>query len=212
VAHQISNPLTTIIAEAQMLSQQLGRHHPASESSEAIVQAGWRAQAVINELMKFSQPAQNTLEPIDINETIQSALLLASAHIQADGAKLAVDLASDLPMINGNARQLCDLWVNLLLLARTSFTDGAEHQIHISSGLEDAGTIFVKVSDDGIPIPEEQYDTIFEPQLIPTGSGRGTGMELSICREFVRQNRGQISISGNGEETTFYITFSAEGT
>ena len=212
VAHQISNPLTTIIADAQILTQQLGRDHPAHESSEAIVQAGWRAQAVINELMKFSQPAQNTLERVDINETIESALLLASAHIQAFGAKLDVNLAPDLPTISGNARQLCDLWVNLLLLARTSFIDGAEHKIQISSGQQEPNTIFVKVTDDGIPIPEEQYDTIFEPQLIPTGSGRGTGMELSICREFVRQNRGQISVSGNGQETTFYITFSAEGT
>lgn len=211
VAHQISNPLTTIIAEGQILSQQLGRGHPARESSEAIVEAGWRAQEVINELMKFSQPTQNISEPVDINETINSALLLAGALIQALGAKISVDLAPELPTISGNSRQLCDLWVNLLLLARNSFIDGNEHNIYISSRLHDQNTILVSVSDDGIPIPEEQYDTIFEPQLIPTGSGRGTGMELSICREFVRQNRGQISVSGNGKETTFSITFTVEG-
>ncbi len=211
VAHQISNPLTTIIAEAQILAQQIGRHHPARESADAIIEAGWRAQEVINELMKFSQPLQAKLEPVDINETIDSALLLASAHIEALGAKLTVNLAQNLPTINANPRQLCDLWVNLLLLARTSFVDGSEHNIRISSQMQNANTILVKVSDDGIPIPEEQYDTIFEPQLIPTGSGRGTGMELSICREFVRQNRGQISVSGDGSETTFLITFTAEG-
>ncbi len=211
VAHQISNPLTTIIAEAQILSQELGRDHPGRESSEAIVQAGWRAQEVINELLKFSQPAQNTYEAVDVNETIDAALLLASAHVQALGARLAVNLTPGLPEISGNPRQLTDLWVNLLLLARTSFIDGTEHNIHISSALSAQNEILVEVSDDGIPIPEEQYDTIFEPQLIPTGSGRGTGMELSICRELVRQNRGQITVSGNGKETIFHITFTAEG-
>jgi PAS domain S-box-containing protein len=211
VAHQISNPLTTIIADAQILSQQLGRGHPARESAEAIVEAGWRAQAVINELMKFSQPAQNTSAAIDVNGTIESALVLASAHLQAYGAKVTVDLAPDLPMISGNERQLTDLWVNLMLLARTSFVDGVDHQVKVSSQRLNQNQILVKVSDDGIPIPAEQYDTIFEPQLIPTGSGRGTGMELSICREIVRQNRGQISVSGDGQETTFHITFSAEG-
>jgi PAS domain S-box-containing protein len=211
VAHQISNPLTTIIADAQILSQQLGRSHPARESAEAIVEAGWRAQEVINELMKFSQPAQNTSEPVNINESIESALVLASAHLQAQGIKLAIDLAPGLPAIRGNPRQLTDLWVNLLLLARTSFADGGEHNIRVSSQLQEQKWILVKVTDDGIPIPEEQYDRIFEPQLIPTGSGRGTGMELSICREFVRQNRGQISVTANGQETTFLITFTAEG-
>jgi signal transduction histidine kinase len=75
----------------------------------------------------------------------------------------------------------------------------------------DANKIVVEVADNGIPIPVEQYDKIFEPQLIPTGSGRGTGMELSLCREIVRQNRGQIAVNGNGRETTFSITFPMEG-
>lgn len=211
VAHQISNPLTTIIAEAQILSSELGRSHPAQESAGAIVQAGWRAQEVINELMKFSQPAQTTMEPVSINDTIEKALLLASAHIQAFGVKIEVNLDPHLSDVNGNPRQLTDLWVNLLLLARTSFLDGAEHLIHISSQQIEPKTIEVQVRDDGIPIPKEQYDKIFEPQLIPTGSGRGTGMELSLCREIVRQNRGQISVSGDDHSTTFHITFSVEG-
>jgi PAS domain S-box-containing protein len=211
VAHQISNPLTTIIAEAQILSSDLGRSHPAHESTEAIVQAGWRAQEVINELMKFSQPAQTTMELVSINDTIEKALLLASAHIQAFGVRIETYLAPDLPAISGNPRQLTDLWVNLLLLARTSFLDGAKHSIQISTRKLEANTIEVQVRDDGIPIPGEQYDKIFEPQLIPTGSGRGTGMELSLCREIVRQNRGEISISGSSSDTTFHITFSTEG-
>jgi len=211
VAHQISNPMTTIIGEAQLLSQQLNRDHPGRESADAIIQAGWRAQEVINELMKFSEPAHTPPEPVSINETIEKALLLAGAHIQASGIQLTVDLKPGLPPIKGNPRQLTDLWVNLLLLARSSFVQGDNHNIHILTREIDRGNIFVKVTDNGIPIPEEQYDKIFEPQLIPTGSGRGTGMELSLCREIVRQNRGQISISGNGKETSFSILFAAEG-
>jgi PAS domain S-box-containing protein len=211
VAHQISNPLTTIIAEGQLLSSELGRAHPARESADAIVQAGWRAQEVINELMKFSQPAQATMEPVSINDTIENAQLLASAHIQAFGVKIEVHLDPNLPEVSGNPRQLTDLWVNLLLLARTSFLDGAEHLIRVSSQRLDHNTIEVQVRDDGIPIPVEQYDKIFEPQLIPTGSGRGTGMELSLCREIVRQHHGQIRVSGGENDTTFHITFSVEG-
>ncbi len=210
VAHQISNPMTTIIAEAQILLQQLQSGHPSRESAEAIIQAGWRAQEVVNELMKFSQPAQSIHEDVEINKTIQNALLLASAHIRASGVQIEVDLTPNLPVMRGNARQLTDLWVNLLLLARSAFVNGADHCITITSRLNDREEIRVEVRDNGIPIPEQEYDTIFEPQLIPTGASRGTGMELSLCREIVRQHHGEISVSGNGQETSFHITFLAK--
>lgn len=214
VAHQISNPLTTIIADAQILSHQLGKHHPGQESARAIIEAGWRAQRVINELMKFAQPSQVTQEPVSVNETIEKALLLASAHIQAYGIQLQAILHPDLPPIRANTRQLTDLWVTLLLLARSAFHEheGEGQRIQVISGFQYPNKIVVEVRDNGTPIPAEQYDTIFEPQLIPTGSGRGTGMELSLCREIVRQNHGQIHISGNSSETVFRILFSTEGT
>lgn len=211
VAHQISNPLTTIIADAQLLSQQLDRNHPLRESAEAIVQAGWRTQKVINELMRFSQPSQKISEPVDINETIRSALLLSSAHIQAVGVNLQVDLAEGLPALYGNERQLTDLWVNLLLLARSAFTDGHQHNIWITSQPGEEGGVRVEIADDGEPIPPAQWDTIFEPQLLSTGTGRGAGIELSICREIVRHNHGQISLAVHNGLTAFTISFSAEG-
>jgi len=211
VAHQISNPLTTIIADAQILLRRLELNHPGRESADAIVKAGWRTQQVINELMKFSQPSQKQPEPVSVNETIDNALLLASAHLQASGFKLSIDLAPDLPSIMGNPRQLTDLWVSLLLLARSASEEGKHHVIRIRTRKLKDNAVQVEVSDDGKPIPREQFDKIFEPQLIPTGSSRGTGMELSICREIARQNRGEISISGNGNETTFRIIFATEG-
>lgn len=211
VAHQISNPLTTIIAEAQILAQQLGRDNSGRESVDAIVQAGWRAQEVINELMKFSQPAQIDFSPTSVNETIQAALLLAGAHIEAAGVTLVTDLQPDLLEVVANSRQLTDLWVNLLLLARSSFEFRGNHTIKIQTRNSDERSIMVLVTDDGSPIRPEDYDTIFEPQLIPTGSGRGTGMELSLCREIVRQNKGNIFITGNDKETTFHVSFQGKG-
>lgn len=210
VAHQISNPLTTIIADAQLLKNELGSQHPGHDSADAIYQAGWRAQRVINELMKFAQPTQAASELVQINETIQAALLLASAHIQASGVDLQIHLQADLPAVSGNPRQLTDLWVNLLLLARSAFTGDQAHTIRITTRRLRPGTVQVEVADDGAPIPDTQMDTLFEPQLIPTGSGRGTGIEMSLCREIVRQNRGQISVSSSQTETRVQITFSSE--
>jgi PAS domain S-box-containing protein len=211
VAHQISNPLTTIIADAQILNRDLGKEHPGHESAEAIMQAGWRAQAVINELMKFSQPSRADLEPVSINQTVQAALLLTSAYIQASSIDLTVLLAENLPQIIANPRQLSDLWVNLLLLARSAIKDKAKHQITIETCLNEIGEVEIRFTDDGNPIPVEQHERIFEPQLIPTGTGRGTGIELSICHEIVRQNNARIFITNSGMETTFHIIFLPRG-
>lgn len=208
VAHTISNPLTTIIADAQILAQQLGPTHPGRESADAIVEAGWRAQQVINELMKFSQPAQAEIEPVSINQTIQQALLLTSAQLQVSQVHLELALDPNLPPVIANPRQLTDIWVNLLLLSRTASSQGEEHHLRITTAQATADqTLWVDFTDDGNPISPEEYDTIFEPRLLPPGIGRGTGMELSLCRELVRQNGGQISLSGNDKETTFHITF-----
>ena len=211
VAHQISNPLTTVIAEAQILSKSLDEQHPVCDSAQAILGAGWRAQAVINELMKFAQPVAGTQAMVSVNETIEAALLLAGAHIHASGIELETDLREGLPTISGNPSQLTDLWVTLLLLARSAFQQDSRRVIRIKSRLDEPDHVVVNISDNGNPIPPAEYDTIFEPRLIPTGSGRGTGMELSLCRELVRQNRGTIHISGDGSETCFQIRFPVEG-
>jgi PAS domain S-box-containing protein len=211
VAHQISNPLTTIIAEAQMLSRELEKDHPGHESTEAIMAAGWRAQSVINELMKFSQPAMARIEMTSINETINDALLLTSSHLLAFGINLEVNLSSGLPDISANPRQLTDLWVNLLLLARSAITPYTGNTIHIHTRLNEQECVEVCFTDNGRSIPPALRERIFEPQLIPAASGRGNGIELSICHEIVRQNCGSIALAGSDQETTFTITFNPRG-
>ncbi len=147
VAHQIGNPLTTIIAEAQLLLQNLNNDHPARESAEAIEKAGWRVQQAINNLLEFSRPAPDTLSILSVNETIQRALMLVGEHILTSKINLITNLGHGLPKVRGNARQLEDLWVNLLLVARDSTEDGKSHEISISSSAQD-GEIIVEISHD----------------------------------------------------------------
>lgn len=208
VAHQISNPLTTVIADAQLLLNVLERDHPGYESADAIATAGWRAQQVIAELMKFSQPPEDEQELVDLNETIRRALMLVETYIQVAQTNLSVSLPNQPQYLIGNSRQLTDVWVNLLLLARPTFSEHEPQNITVSVQPQGETEILVKICDDGQPIPPDQLETIFEPQLIPTGeAGRGTGIELSLCREIVRQHRGTISLTSKDHLTEFIIVF-----
>ncbi len=211
VAHQINNPLTTIIADAQLLLQALPDNHESRESAEAISQAGWRAQAVVERLLDFSRPSTTLLQPISINQTIHHALALVGARIVSSGISLNLELVENLHEVRGNARQLEDLWVNLLLLAQGAMTDNQPHKISIRSKMASASTLCVEIWDNGIPISPDHLDTLFEPDFYGSATGRGTGIELSICREIVRQHAGEISAECTPESgTIFRIVFPLE--
>lgn len=207
VAHQISNPLTTIIADAQLLKKTVDGTGLASESIEAIIKSGWRAQEVINELMKFSGGFQETPRLVSLTECIYASNLLVEAHLQAEGITLTIDLPEEPLHIYGLPGKIKDLLVNLLLYARSPDPENAPKNILISARKNEEGEICVSVSDDGLPIPQSQRETLFEPQLIPTAFSRGTGFELSLCREIIRQLGGTISLSTSTLENTFIIIF-----
>ncbi len=212
VAHQINNPLTTIIADAKLLLRDVPVGQAGREFAEAIEQAGWRLLEVVQRLLEFSRPASHTLHLISVNETIQHALGLVGAQIQSIGINLEVKLGGELPQVRGDPRQLVDVWVNLLLLARDAAVDGTEHTIQICSNLVAGNQVLVEVEDDGTPIPANQFADIFEPNFVGPTSGRGTGLELSICREIVRQHGGEITAETTPDmQTVFRVFLPIEG-
>lgn len=211
VAHQIYNPLTTIIADAQILLRKLGPNAPGRESAEAIEQAGWRLQDVVQRLLAFSEPAAETFELLSVNETIQQAISLVNEQISHAGIRLILNLSQDLPKIRGSARKLENLWVNLILLARDASENYQGQKIMIISKALPDNAVLVEIHDQGESIPADQLAAIFEPNFLGKSGGRGSGMELSICREIVRQHGGQITADSALEhDTIFRVVFPAE--
>jgi PAS domain S-box-containing protein len=192
VAHQINNPLTTIIADAKLLLRDIPEDHPGRESAEAIEQAGWRLLEVVKRLVDFSRPAADTLQPVSVNDTIKNAMVLVSAQIDKQNVRLEPSLSAELPSVRGDERQLEDVWVNLLILARDATAGRPDCSIQILSKSDPRGWVQVEVIDNGTPIPVYQLESIFEPNFVGPSSGRGTGLELSICREIIRQLGGEI--------------------
>lgn len=206
VAHQISNPLTTIIAETQLLLRELETDHPAQDMAQAIQQAGWRAQHAVQQLLDFSRPPADTLEQLDLNATLERALALVGGHIRTHTIEVQTALAPNVPRLTGNARQLEDLWVNLLMLAR----DGAPKRIFVQSALC-GSQVQVSIADDGNLIPADQLTAMLEPDFVGFDSPRGAGLELSICREIARQHRAELHVtSARHSGTVFAVNFFVE--
>ncbi|MCJ7530404.1 MAG: ATP-binding protein [Anaerolineales bacterium] len=211
VAHQISNPFTTVIADAQILLNTQPDVHPGCESAKAIEQAGWQPQQVVRRLMEFARLDADTLETLPLNQTIENALILVGAAIRSAGVSLEFSLSQPSPAIFGNARQLENLWVKELLLARDATADGEKHTISIHTRSGKAEMVTVGIHDDGKTILPHQVETFFETDFVGLVSGRGIGMELSICQEIVRQHQSHIEAhSESGKGTTFRVQFPVE--
>src|SRR5690606_17094736 len=119
VAHQINNPLTTILADSELLMRG-AEDDPRLEALEAIHRAGQRAHAVVRRLLTMArhEPVDDRLEPIDVNETIQNTLMIVRDHILQGGVDLRLSLEEDLLPVGAPTGQLEDVWLNLLLNAR----------------------------------------------------------------------------------------------
>lgn len=209
VAHQINNPLTTVIADAQLLTKTLDKAHPAYESAEAIYQAGWRAQRVVQQLLNFARPADEELGPTHINDTIMGALALLGPYLERSGVLLQTALETRLPQLQANGHQLEELWINLLLNARDAVSQANPGVIEIRSQLsDDSETIVVSLSDNGAGIPADALDSVFEPFFTTRRDSGGTGLGLSVCMTIAQQHGGYIRASnrpGGGAQFTVYL-------
>jgi PAS domain S-box-containing protein len=207
IAHQINNPLTTIIAEAQLALGDLEKDLPVTSSFSAIEQAGWRAQQVVDTLLQFSRARDDTQQDVSIGGSLERALTLVGASLAINRVELKVDCPGSFHPVRANEAQLVNLWVNLFLSTRSLLIDGCEHCVLVSAH-EEPGIVVIEMTQTGIkPIPDE-ITSLLEPSLNPYGYG--SGMELSICREITRQNRGSMSIHGIDKGILIRIEFPTE--
>lgn len=205
VAHQINNPLTTILGDTEMLLQDLPPDDENAEALEAIFRAGKRAHEVVRRLLGMArqQSGEEALQPLDVNETITNTLTLVRGHIQHGSVALLVDLAQDLPPVAGIIGQLEDVWLNLLLNARDAVADRPNPTIGITSAyLPDLDSVEVRVWDNGIGIDEDVQTQIFEPFFTTKPAGEGTGLGLHICQQIVEKCKGSIRVQSTYNEGT----------
>jgi len=201
VAHQINNPLTTILAESHLLLQAAAEDDPDAESLQAIRDAARRAGAVVGRLLDLTHTHTYEMAALDVNASLQSAVALVRAQIAPHAARLDLDLAPDLPPVRGSAIHLEDVWINLLINARDAVSGVAQAAICVASRRSpDGAAVEVTVQDNGRGIPAESLAHIFEPFY--TTKVYGTGLGLSICQDIVAQHGGTLRVASSPDAGT----------
>ncbi len=206
VAHEINNPLTVIMANAQLLQRRISpQEKELEEMVELIIQAGERATQSVRELLDFARRERFEAGEVDINASIRRVLGLVRYELSANSIELVFLPDETLPPVIASQEQLEGVWLNLLLNAIDAIHPGPGN-IHISTR-QSAGKVQVVFADNGHGIDAAQLPHIFEPFYSTKSPGRGTGLGLSICQQIIARHGGEIRVwSQPGVGTQFTIT------
>jgi two-component system NtrC family sensor kinase len=204
LAHEINNPLTAIIANAQLLQRELPGDDDKQELVDLITRAGARATQVVRNLLDLARKENYDFAPIDLNETLNRSLKLLQHELVARSVNLDFEPAEDLPRVLASQDHLQGVWINLLSNAIDALENGTR-DLRISTR-QQGGEVRVIISDTGKGIPPERLSRIFEPFYTTKGPGRGTGLGLSVCHRVIKQHGGRILVDSQlGVGTQFTV-------
>jgi signal transduction histidine kinase len=207
VAHEINNPMAVISANAQILREELSTAHPYYSSIELIDRASERASRIVRNLLDFSRAEEFEFVQTDLNLSLRDAISLVEPQIRRSNIEITIDLDPDLPAISASPDHLQVAWLNMLLNARDAIeAAGREGAIRVSSTRRD-DQVVVRIADDGIGIPAEDIEHVYDPFFTTKPPGKGTGLGLFTCYRTVQRHGGEIHIDSRvGQGTTFEIT------
>ena len=209
VAHEINNPLTAIIANAQLLKRIVPEDEEMLEMLDLISTAGDRASQVVRNLLDFSRKEHYDFAPTNINDTISKTIALVQHELLSRSIELTFDPEENLPTVLASYDHLQGVWLNLLLNAVDAI-DADVGKICVVTK-KHGSEIRVTILDTGKGISQERISRIFEPFYTTKEPGRGTGLGLSVCHRTIKQHGGHILVDsqiGSGTEFTVILPVS----
>ena len=209
IAHEVNQPLTAIVTNANFSLRQLKGSTPNLDELRTaiteIVNDGTRASAVISRIRGLLVKGSPRRTELDINEIIQEVITLLRNELKRSRIQLRTELAANLPRVQGDAVQLQQVLINLIMNAVEAMRLSTEQprKLLIRSAKNSDG-IFVQVQDSGPGIEPELADGIFEPFF--TTKADGIGMGLSISRSIIESHGGQLSLVSASQGALFQFT------
>lgn len=210
LAHELSQPLTAILSNAQAAERFLDhdRVDPKElrEILHDIVADDRRAADIIQRLRELFKRGAMQHQQIEINELVRDALKLAQSALVSQEVDVRAELGDHLPPIGGDRVQLQQLLLNLLTNACHAMSDGVSRgrRLVVRTGVAGQAGVRVTVSDSGPGIPLDALPRIFEPFFTTRPEGMGLG--LTVCRTIINAHRGELWAENNADHgASFHV-------
>jgi PAS domain S-box-containing protein len=211
IIHELSNSLTIVFLQAQLLSRETPLTPPLEQNLTVIQNQARRMMQMVDNLRATADPHQVNLAPTDINALIEQTLDLQRHQLETDGIEVTTDLEADLPAIGVDPDKMQQVFVNLINNARQAIlaTPHAGRLTIITrttiEEADDTPMVQIRFADDGPGIPPKVMPHLFRP-FFTTKSGIGMGLGLSICEQIVHKHHGHIWAQNSaGGGATFVV-------
>jgi PAS domain S-box-containing protein len=190
-AHELNNPLTSILGMAELLQD--GNVGDGAKKQVAILhQQARRAAEIVQNLQYFARPPAPTHSPVDLNELVLRTVQMQAYPLRKSNVTVDFLPEPTLPAVVADPNQLMQVFLNLLLNAEQAIRENRDKgtiRVRVGSRPECAWIVF---QDDGPGIAPENLEHIFDPFFTTKRPGRGTGLGLSICKTVLREHGGNI--------------------
>ena len=204
IAHEINNPLTSILSNAQLLA--LRRGGPADEASiNSIVLEAKRTADLVKNLLAFSRKESKKREVIGVNELIKQAVNLKRYQLKVNNIQLISEPCEISYPVSVTAQQMQQVLLNLLNNAEQAIAKTDHPGIIRVEGGRRGETVYITVTDNGVGIPAHVLPFIFDPFFTTKNLGEGTGLGLSIAHTLIENHGGTISAKSEPGNTVFTI-------
>jgi two-component system sensor histidine kinase HydH len=176
--------------QAQMLRRSHAGDLDASESAAAILRDATQVESVVRDLMELANPGELRLEPADVNDVIRDALHQVSAQFAYRKIDVHLDLAERLPLVPLDPNRFKQALLNVLVNGSEAMHTGG--RLDVASGLDGGHTVWIRVCDDGVGVPPDVLDRVFDPFV--TTKPDGVGLGLVNVKAVVEGHGGRITL------------------
>jgi two-component system NtrC family sensor kinase len=213
VAHEVNNPINSVINLAQVLINECATESLESDIAGRIMKEGNRITGIVGSLLTFARARKGLKNPVTISEIMTETLALTEAQLQKDGIDLKLQVPKDLPFLIGHMQQIQQVFLNIINNARYAlnrkYPGGHENKIleilAETVNDDDRPCIRVTFRDRGIGISIEIMENILDPFFTTKPAGVGTGLGLSIGHGIISDHGGKLKIESNEGEYTRVI-------
>jgi len=205
VAHEVNNPLTSIIGHVQILLQDKSLNEKTKQGLEVILGQADRIAQHIKNLSHFANPSQATKLYLNLNELVENVLILKGPTLRMQNIKVVKQLAQQPPRAMMDYQQMHQVLLLLIKDAEQAMAQEGRGTLTVKTESVPK-KIRISISNTGQGMPGYPVKGIFDPFLTSYEDGRGTGFRLSVCYRIIKQHRGTLYMEAQpGQGTTVII-------
>ena len=211
IAHEINNPLTSVVGFSKLLQDETELPDKEKEQIDTIYSESIRIKKIISNLLSFARKKEEQNKPINVNTSLRKILEMREYELKVNHIKVTAKLDDRIPLVKADSQRIMQVFLNIINNAEQAMTDArGEGNLTVITSSEE-NTVRVEFTDDGLGISKENINKVFDPFFTTKTVGKGTGLGLSVSYGIIKSLNGNIFVesSGKGKGTTFIIEIPA---